>query len=404
MKSLTPVFKSSIHNSVTDPLQKAIMAMWAKIENKQNRNQKFLDDKNKLFVEFQTNILPLEQKQGKQQADLLEFLIPFISRKSISDFQRDELLNWVESLFSNLRSHPFLADIDVDLNALQNKLDTAYSTFMKSQNITIDKERIENTREEIAHMFNGEMQLSDEEIISLIEDPSLLNQYIQRMNDDLADEQNAADIKQKNPHSDPFEDWFENDFEQDEFQQHESQDAKQKELDKLFKAGQLNKIYKRLASLLHPDKEQDPIKKEQKHVIMQTLSEARKNKDAFTLLQLYQTHINDGEFSFDADTLSSMQALLKEKLHLLEEEHYQAKMTNDMPTLVWRTFTARSKKQTENNMKNHASNLAEEVYEHQLIMQQNQTVAQMKKLLQQRVEQNRGWVSDMPIDLMDLFR
>jgi hypothetical protein len=50
------------------------------------------------------------------------------------------------------------------------------------------------------------------------------------------------------------------------------------------------------------------------------------------------------------------------------------------------------------------ANIAEEVQENQLIMQQNQTVSQMKKHLQERLEINRGWVNDMPIDLKDLFR
>jgi hypothetical protein len=134
------------------------------------------------------------------------------------------------------------------------------------------------------------------------------------------------------------------------------------------------------------------------------LSAARKNKDAFTLLQLYQIHINDGEFSFDTDTLSSMQALLRVKLHRLDDELYAAKSSNELPTLVWRKFKGRSKKQTESNIKIHVANIAEEIQENQLIMQQNQTVAQMKKHLQERLEINRGWESDMPIDLKDLFR
>ena len=229
------------------------------------------------------------------------------------------------------------------------------------------------------------------------------------MDKEISEDEEDYDNEENNgEHGDPFERFFDDNFGEDDLQQdaakEASKDAKQKNLDKLFKAGQLNKIYKRLASLLHPDKEQDPAKKEQKHVLMQTLSDARKNKDAFTLLQLYQIHINDGEFSFDPDTLGSMQALLRAKLHRLDDELYAEKSSNELSTLVWRKFSGRSKKQTESNIKIHVANIAEEVQENQLIMQQNQTVAQMKKHLQERLEKNRGWVSDMPIDLMDLFR
>ena len=187
-------------------------------------------------------------------------------------------------------------------------------------------------------------------------------------------------------------------------QYHAPQDDRQRDLDKLFKGGQLNKIYKRLASLLHPDKEQDPVKKAQKHVIMQTLSAARKNKDAFTLIQLYQTHINDGAFLFDSDTLTSMLTLLRAKSHRLDDELHAEKSNSDVSSLVWRKFSERSNKLTEQNFKTHISALKREYREQKSIMQQNQTVAKMKKLLQERVDANCGWVDDTSIDLFDLFR
>jgi hypothetical protein len=407
MTSLSPLFNNTAADTFNDPLQKSLSDLWSKIEKKQKRNQKFLDDKENLFVEFQAKVLPFEQQQGMEMVNLVEFLIPFFGRKSLSEYQREELISWIESTLEYLRSHPFLADVDHD--ALQNKFTAAFTAFIQVQNVEIDIQQIEKVRMDIEHMFEGNMQLTEDEIINLIKDPSLLNQYIQRMDKEISEDEEDYDNEENNgEHGDPFERFFDDNFGEDDLQQdaakEASKDAKQKNLDKLFKAGQLNKIYKRLASLLHPDKEQDPAKKEQKHVLMQTLSDARKNKDAFTLLQLYQIHINDGEFSFDPDTLGSMQALLRAKLHRLDDELYAEKSSNELSTLVWRKFSGRSKKQTESNIKIHVANIAEEVQENQLIMQQNQTVAQMKKHLQERLEKNRGWVSDMPIDLMDLFR
>jgi hypothetical protein len=407
MTSLSPLFNNTAADTFNDPLQKSLSDLWSKIEKKQKRNQKFLDDKENLFVEFQAKVLPFEQQQGMEMVNLVEFLIPFFGRKSLSEYQREELISWIESTLEYLRSHPFLADVDHD--ALQNKFTAAFTAFIQVQNVEIDIHQIEKVRMDIEHMFEGNMQLTEDEIINLIKDPSLLNQYIQRMDKEISEDEEDYDNEENNgEHGDPFERFFDDNFGEDDLQQdaakEASKDAKQKNLDKLFKAGQLNKIYKRLASLLHPDKEQDPAKKEQKHVLMQTLSDARKNKDAFTLLQLYQIHINDGEFSFDPDTLGSMQALLRAKLHRLDDELYAEKSSNELSTLVWRKFSGRSKKQTESNIKIHVANIAEEVQENQLIMQQNQTVAQMKKHLQERLEKNRGWVSDMPIDLMDLFR
>ncbi|MFT5923441.1 MAG: hypothetical protein ACI9LE_000421 [Paraglaciecola sp.] len=411
MTSLSPFFNNTAADTFDDPLQKSLSELWSKIEKKQKRNQKFLDDKEKLFDEFQIKVLPVEQQQGMEMVNLVEFLIPFFARKSLSEYQREELISWIESTLEYLRSHPFLSDVDHE--SLQNKFNAAFSTFIQTQNIEIDIHQIEKVRMDIEHMFEGDMQLTDDEIIDLIKDHSLLNQYIQRMDNEISekeDENKVDDDDEENSgeQGDPFERFFEDNFGEDDVKQdaekEAAKDTTKKNLDKLFKSGQLNKIYKRLAALLHPDKEQDPSKKEQKHVLMQTLSEARKNKDAFTLLQLYQIHINDGEFSFDPDTLTSTQALLRVKLHRLDDELYAAKSSNELSTLVWRKFSGRSKKQTESNIKIHLANIADEVQENQHIMQQNQTVTQMKKHLQERLEKNRGWTSDMPIDLMDLFR
>lgn len=405
MTSLAPLFTNTASDTDNDPLQNALIDLWNKIEKKQKRNQKYLRDKENLFAEFQTKILPLEQQQGKRMAEMLEFLIPFLSRKSLSEYQREELVHWIESMFEVLRSHPFLTDVDYE--ALESKFNQSLHGYLESQNIEVDQQQIEQVHREVELMFGGDMQLTDEEIIALLKDPSLINQYIQRMHEALDEEDAAAADTEHNSnkdHHEPFEDFFEDDFTQDNTHYHASQNARQKSLDKLFKAGQLNKMYKRLASLLHPDKELDPVKKAQKHGIMQTLSEARKNKDAFTLLQLYQTHIHDGEFGFDTDTLSSMQTLLTEKLHQLDNELYHAKSNNELSSLVWRKFSGRSKKQTENNFASHIAYLEEDIYQKQVVMQRYQTVAEMKKFLQERVELNRGWSNEMPIDLMDLFR
>ena len=79
MTSLSPFFNNTAADTCHDPLQKSLSNLWSKIEKKQKRNQKFLDDKEKLFNEFQIKVLPVEQQQGMEMVNLVEFLIPFIT-------------------------------------------------------------------------------------------------------------------------------------------------------------------------------------------------------------------------------------------------------------------------------------------------------------------------------------
>jgi|GEM_PF-1120108 len=399
MKQLAPFLSSAETNMSDNPNQKTLIDLWSKIEKRQKRNQSFVVKKEQLFEQFEEKVLPTEQAHGQQAFELVEFLVTFLVRKSLSNNQREELLNWIEDKLNYIRNHPFLGNFDHE--ALQKKVNDAMVTFSQSQNLEVDARDIEQVRAEIKLMFDDNMHLSDEEITKLIRDPRLLNEFIEQMNDAL-DEQEAAANDEGEQHNEPFQDFFGQQNEEDDFQQHTSQDPKQKDLNKLFKSGQLNKIYKKLAAILHPDKEQDPAKKQEKHILMQELSAARKNKDAYTLLQLYQTHINDGEFSFDAETLQSMQALLEEKLYQLDDELIAAKSNNDMATLVWRKFSERSKKLTEQGFKQHIAELEEEYYQQSILMKQNSSVAKMKKTLQQRIEDNRVWDGSSPMDFLDI--
>ncbi|MEP7705390.1 hypothetical protein [Paraglaciecola sp. 25GB23A] len=399
MTALKPLFNSTASDTHSDPLQQSLINIWSKIEKQQKRNQTFLDKKEKIFAEFKTKVLPLEHQNTRQAYEFIEFLISFVGRKSFSDYQHEELLEWIANDLEYLRTHPFVGEVNLD--ALQNKFNEALSEFSQSESADIDPDEIERVRYSLETIFCGKMQLTDDEIVALIKDPSLIDIYIEQMQQNVDEEQQSED---KTDQHKPFEDLFGQQTENEDDQYHAPQDERQRDLDKLFKGGQLNKIYKRLASLLHPDKEQDPVKKAQKHVIMQTLSAARKNKDAFTLIQLYQTHINDGAFLFDTDTLTPMLTLLRAKSHRLDDELHAEKSNSDVSTLVWRKFFERSNKQTEQNFNAHISALKREYREQKSIMQQNQTVAKMKKLLQERVDANCGWVDDSSIDLFDLFR
>jgi hypothetical protein len=399
MKQLAPFFSSAEPNMSDSSNQKTLIDLWSKIEKRQKRNQNFVVKKERLFEQFEETVLPSEQAHGQQTFELVEFLVTFLVRKSLSNNQREELLYWIEEKLNYIHAHPFLGKFDPE--ALQKKVNDALVIFSQSQNLEIDAHDIERVRAEIKLMFDDNMHLSDEEITNLMRDPSLLNKFIEQMNDAL-DEQEAAVNNEYEQHNDPFQDFSDNQYEEEYFEQHTSQDPRQKDLNKLFKSGQLNKIYKKLAVVLHPDKEQDPAKKEEKHILMQELSAARKNKDAYTLLQLYQTHINDGEFISDAETLQSMQTLLEEKLYQLDDELIAAKSNNDMVTLVWRKFSERSKKLTEQGFKQHIAELEEDYYQQSILMKQNNSVAKMKKTLQQRIEDNRVWDGSSPLDFLDM--
>ena len=72
----------------------------------------------------------------------------------------------------------------------------------------------------------------------------------------------------------------------------------------------LERLFRRLARALHPDREPDPGRRELKHVLMSTALAARRAKDLDTLLSLHAEHVGDLPDALDgADAETLVRAL-----------------------------------------------------------------------------------------------
>jgi len=258
--------------------------------------------------------------------------------------------------------------------------------------------------------------LSDRELKEILIDPSRIYPHLDALDaftedgdDDFCSEDQANAFDQDDFDEEDFDDAFFDDFYR-QYQQHHEQDAalhqaRQNQLDRLFKGSQLNKMYKRLASKLHPDKELDPQTKHDKHQQMQALAEARQHKDGFTILQLYLQHFDDDP-SFDQDTLNSLLPLLEEKLHTLNIEYQELQNNDRIETLVWHKFKARSKKQIQQNMQDHCVELQTESQEMDAFIRSCSTVKNIKGELRRRLNEEKfNPFDDFDLDsLGGLFR
>ncbi|RMM81418.1 DnaJ domain-containing protein [Pseudomonas coronafaciens pv. striafaciens] len=91
----------------------------------------------------------------------------------------------------------------------------------------------------------------------------------------------------------------------------------------------LREIYRKLASALHPDREQDSEERERKTALMQRVNEAYENENLLALLQMQmeieqieQTHID----SISEKRLKHFNRILSEQLRELEDEIHDRKM------------------------------------------------------------------------------
>ena len=385
--------KFSAANDKNKP-SSTLSSLWIKIEKHQKRNANFIKKRSKLFDQFKQQAQPAEQKLAEAITAQAEHLIHFLSKKSLTDKQRNELLGWISDEIDYLATHPFSEGIDVV--DLREQINTELTLLTESLDQAVDEESIAELANMLDEMFDGEMQFDREELIELIKNPALIQEHIQRFHEKMHEEELTEEDEYNAKLDEEFDAESDEDF-FDGFDYQDYRDFSEREnrhelgiLEKLFKGSQLNKMYKRLAAKLHPDKESDATKKAIKHDLMQQLASARENKDVFTLLTLYHEHIDDDSFNFDAETLAAIEALLSKKVSELNAELKELKSADTPEAIVWEHFHGRSNKITTENIAIHAERLADEVMSINQFIVSTSTLKALKTELNTRIKQRES--------------
>ena len=385
MNNIIPeLSKFSAENKKNKP-SSTLSSLWIKIEKHQKRNANFTKKRSKLFEQFKQQAQPAEQKLADAITAQVEHLIRFLSKKSLTDKQRNELLGWVSDDIDYLATHLFSEGIDVA--DLREQINTELTLLTESLDQAVDEESIAELANMLDEMFGGEMQFNREELIEIIKNPALIQEHVQRFHEKMNEEE-----IEKDDYSEEFDQGFEEDFDYQYNRSFSKRNSKEELgiLEKLFKGSQLNKMYKRLAAKLHPDKESDATKKAIKHDLMQQLASARENKDVFTLLTLYHEHIDDDSFNFDAETLAAIEALLSKKVSELNAELKELKSADTPEAIVWEHFHGRSNKITTENIVIHAERLEDEVMSINQFIVSTSTLKALKTELNTRIKQRES--------------
>ena len=393
---------SSLKKIAQTPLNKKsdnkLQSLWQKIEKHQKRNASFTKKLAINYQQFEEVVLPYEQMQIRWLSSKVDHLASFLPRKSLSETERVELTDWILEELSYLQDHPF--NSSEEFEALNTRVKALLVMSQEQQLDKMSSTEVELMKASLNAEFDIDFDLSDEQLKALILDPQKIYEYL-----DAHEESEEIDELEEDDQT-PFDDHFFDDFYQ-RFHQYDEEDKaeeqlKHSELDKLFKGSQLNKMYKRLASKLHPDKEQDLQIKQQKHLQMQVLAEARRHKDVFAILQLYLTHFDDDP-TFDKATLANLLPLLEEKVRNLNAEYRALQHNDQIETVVWRKFKARSKKLVQEGMEAHCHELDCECAAIDGFIRDCTTVKSLKAELRARINDKNAFYDPFS-DFEEIFK
>lgn len=406
MNDISPFAKQAGNNKRTNIGQ--INTLWQKIEaleTEKKQHQQEVSSVNKLFEDI---LLPHEQALAAATLEKVSHLINFMTRKSFSERQRSELFEWLEDDLNYLQAIPFAESEQLEkvVDEYNSQIDALEA--QESDQVEIGSEQFDNFREMIFDTTGIMPELSDEQILEMMKGGEaafeiFMKDLMRQAKQDVMDEEEPFNTEDEEGNSVNFE-RHENPFEryQREFEEQQAKKAEQEaqqqsekasQLNNLFKSSELNKMYKKLASKLHPDKEPDSDKKAQKQALMQQASAARESNDAFTIIKLYHDHVDSNVFDFGKDGQKALKALLKEKVEMMEHELDTMRNEPHIDNKIWLQFAGKTDQQTKLNLQGRVDEIAIAIENAKQIRLTLKTVKALKPVLSERADQKR-WTFD----------
>ena len=375
---------------------------WEKIEKLTAQVAKAKVKYDQIIERFQNELLPFEQEQSQVQYQLIEKLFTFVSKKSLTQTQRLELLDWIEEILESLLSSPFRNGIDV--NKLQQQL-----THIRLNDLDTEDQAdaLNEIRSQLKDHFNLNIEFTDAELMAFLANPELILQHMVKQATN--DEQDDLDDNFVDEEDDLFGDETTDFFEQHSSnkkseQQNRGRRFEQAKKSELFiSKGTMNRCYKKLANIFHPDKAQNQQDKDKFHQLMISASKAKKNNDAFTLFSMYQEYVNDKDFAFAENELVQFNEVLQAKVNKLEDEknEYLYGLGHDFNSHIVRRFKSRSKKELEGKFSEHLNGLQNYIGDIKQTIADIKTLKVVKEILNARYDKmDNEWNAEELFDLM----
>ncbi|MDO6421070.1 hypothetical protein [Saccharophagus degradans] len=335
--------------------------LYAKIQRFQQQNAKLREHLANMVDEFKQ--LAGEDEKALNQARHQETLnlIRFISRKSLSNWQKETLIEWVIDNIHQLEANPFNDHEQIESlkSALTETLESTFGALIEP-----DAEPESSTSEEPPkHAHHNQDDLFDF--------------------DDVTADAEADDESFFYDEFDPF--GFDFDSHQEEIENEEK--AQKAKLDDLFKTSTVRKMFRQLSKQLHPDLEQDEKLKAEKHQQMTMLLEARRNHDVLTIFTMHSNIFGSNTKNFTTDEIQQLIPLLKNQLE--QEQHAKENIIHEdmLQATIYDWFNAKTPQASTAKMKSYVKELKMKRQTIERTAQHITSIAKLKPYLEIRYDQ-----------------
>jgi hypothetical protein len=351
-------------------LQTRFDKLQQQLQKQQKLNQKFKAELDELVTIYHTELSQMDRELVTPLTQLAAKLIDFYSRKSLSQWHRDELGEWVVENITRIG------------HVEANSADELYQRF----------------REVVAE----QMGMTDAEL-----DEEMQNEAFETFEATESATESAVDADDPQVDMFGFDELFEEgtddeDFCDDFFDDHETwgreaADAKERR-ERLMDGTWVRNLFRRAAQALHPDREQDPEQRQARERSMQQLLEARKQGDIMTLLHLYSEHADGGELVLAKQEMTNACELLEQQLDELRQEKAELIYQHPLHMLVHDLFYSSSRNIREKRIRAWKQDLRAESERTLSLVEELRNLKVLKAVLEERREERLFGDLDMMFD------
>lgn len=332
-----------------------------RIEQEQERNEKLSRKLDELARWLESRRLEIERDVLDASRRLGARLVEFFKRKSLSNWHREELVDWITEMIEQISA----IDPDAGAELRQQFVDALGVHFGMSE------DEMNARVHEHFDSYHPDFDIDDE-----IDD------------DEIDDDKEFEDDVQ--PDMFGYEDvWAEAGRQRRDESAWEAGPAEAASAvdSRLVDAGWLRRLFRRAAQALHPDRETDADQRALKHERMQELLQARKDGDLLAMLRLYAEASGDSELVLAETEMKQACELMEQKLVGLQ--HERVEITSQSPLHAWAhdEFYRISSKRREQKIRRWKREAQAEAREAARIADELKNLDVLKAHLQQRREQ-----------------
>lgn len=367
-----------LSNAPTDGSKKDEFSMlWDKIAKAEKSYERAEKKRKDIFDEFNAVVKPVEESLSRARYALAEHLVGFYEQNKIKSEDKETLGDWIEDIFDSLYGTPFRSEIDLDAlihryetggNAQDNAeavgdldMKKAFFSLMRSLGVGIDDEEYEQR-------FKGKAGADLEAAFEDFMHEALGVSKSDSQSDDFCETEDGCE--------------YDHGYDSGEVEAPSSTASEPDSLQDM-----LSQLYKKVAQKIHPDKAKDEAQRQEYNQLMQTLIQARKDGDIYTILAIIRTHLDHSDVQLTEGQLDSVLNTLDMKLWHLKQQRENLKREGTIESAIYTKFNGRGKKAIRQKMDDYCLTLRRTILAYEAELHAVSSLKTLNAKLQKRKQQ-----------------